>query len=44
MQIVSWGTGFFFKRGEGERGNARFFTTTALDLVHKLPALGPYVN
>ena len=39
------GARFFFKRGEGERGNAsRFFTTIALDLVCKVPALVPYVK
>ena len=39
------GASFFFKRGEGERGNAsRFFTTITLDLVHKVPALVPYVK
>ena len=39
------GASFFFKRGEGERGNAsRLFTTIALDLVQKVPALVPYVK
>jgi len=39
------GASFFFKRGEGERGNAsRFFTTITLDIMHKLPALVPYVK
>ena len=39
------GASFFFKRGEGERGNAsRFFTTITLDLVRKVPALVPYVK
>ncbi|OCK79260.1 hypothetical protein K432DRAFT_252439, partial [Lepidopterella palustris CBS 459.81] len=34
------GASFFFKRGEGERGNAtRFFTTVAADLMGHLPEL-----
>jgi hypothetical protein len=35
------GASFFFKKGEGERGNAsRFFTTIAADLVkHELGML-----
>ncbi|KAF2177552.1 vegetative incompatibility protein HET-E-1 [Zopfia rhizophila CBS 207.26] len=34
------GASFFFKRGEGERGNAtRFFTTIATDLVARVPGL-----
>jgi len=36
---------FFFKRGEGERGNAsRFFTTIAAQLVHAVPAVIPYLS
>jgi hypothetical protein len=39
------GASFFFKRGEGERGNAsRFFTTITAQLVRKVPALIPYVR
>ena len=39
------GASFFFKRGEGERGNAsRFFTTITLHLVRRVPALVPYVR
>ena len=39
------GASFFFKRGEGERGNAsRFFTTITLHLVDRMPALGPHVR
>ena len=39
------GASFFFKRGEGERGNAsRFFTTITTQLLDKLPALIPYVS
>ena len=39
------GASFFFKRGEGERGNAsRFFTTIAVQLIRKMPALMPYVK
>jgi Mrp family chromosome partitioning ATPase len=34
------GASFFFKKGEGERGNAkRFFTTIARDLVVRIPGL-----
>ena len=34
------GASFFFKRGEGERGNAtRFFTTIATDLMGHIPGL-----
>ncbi|KAF2188504.1 hypothetical protein K469DRAFT_767383 [Zopfia rhizophila CBS 207.26] len=34
------GASFFFKRGEGERGNAtRFFTTIATDLMGHVPGL-----
>jgi hypothetical protein len=37
---VSLGASFFFKRGEGDRGNAsRFFSTIIRDLVLKLPGL-----
>jgi NACHT domain len=39
------GASFFFKRGEGERGNAsRFFTTITLDLVRKVPGLAHFVR
>src|SRR5438477_1558060 len=39
------GASFFFKRGEGDRGNAtRFFTTITAQLVAKVPALIPYVR
>ncbi|KAF2186021.1 hypothetical protein K469DRAFT_750009 [Zopfia rhizophila CBS 207.26] len=34
------GASFFFKKGEGERGNAtRFFTTMATDLMARVPGL-----
>ena len=34
------GASFFFKRGEGERGNAaRFFTTIATDLMGRVPEI-----
>jgi len=34
------GASFFFKKGEGERGNAtRFFTTIATDLMARIPEL-----
>jgi hypothetical protein len=34
------GASFFFKRGEGERGNAtRFFTTIATDLMGRVPEM-----
>jgi hypothetical protein len=36
---------FFFKRGEGDRGNAsRFFTTIASQLATKLPELVPHIT
>jgi hypothetical protein len=39
------GASFFFKRGEGERGNAsRFFTTITHHLVRRVSALQPYVR
>jgi hypothetical protein len=39
------GASFFFKRGEGERGNAsRFFTTIAAQLVRTVPAIVPYLS
>jgi hypothetical protein len=39
------GASFFFKRGEGDRGNAaRFFSTIASDLISRLPGIGPYVE
>jgi hypothetical protein len=38
------GASFFFKRGEGDRGNAsRFFTTIADDLAIKVPGLAPSI-
>jgi hypothetical protein len=38
------GASFFFKRGEGDRGNAsRFFTTIAEDLAIKVPSLVPSI-
>jgi hypothetical protein len=39
------GASFFFKRGEGERGNAsRFFTTIAAQLLRTVPAIAPYLS
>lgn len=39
------GASFFFKRGEGERGNAsRFFTTVASDLMTYIPRLKPIIS
>ncbi|KAF2818057.1 hypothetical protein CC86DRAFT_436486 [Ophiobolus disseminans] len=39
------GASFFFKKGEGERGNAsRFFTTIALDLVVREPGMLPGIR
>lgn len=39
------GASFFFKRGEGERGNAsRFFTTITAQLAYRVPDLIPYVQ
>jgi hypothetical protein len=39
------GASFFFKRGEGERGNAsRIFTTIAAQLTRNIPALLPRVR
>lgn len=41
---ISLGASFFFKRGEGDRGNAsRFFSTIVHDLVMKLPGLDSLV-
>jgi hypothetical protein len=38
------GASFFFKRGEGDRGNAsRFFTTIAAQLAIKVPSLVPSI-
>jgi hypothetical protein len=38
------GASFFFKRGEGDRGNAsRFFTTIAAQLAIKVPGLVPSI-
>ncbi|KAH8588534.1 vegetative incompatibility protein HET-E-1 [Bisporella sp. PMI_857] len=40
---VLWAS-FFFKRGEGDRGNAsRFFTTIASQLANKLPDLASHI-
>jgi hypothetical protein len=39
------GASFFFKRGEGDRGNAtKFFTTITAQLIVKVPALTPHVR
>lgn len=39
------GASFFFKRGEGDRGNAsRFFITIAAQLVHTVPDIIPSVR
>src|SRR2546423_44602 len=39
------GASFFFKRGEGDRGNAsRFFTTIAAQLLLKVPGLVPCIR
>ena len=39
------GASFFFKRGEGDRGNAsRFFSTIVAQLVRFLPSLAPNVK
>jgi hypothetical protein len=39
------GASFFFKRGEGERGNAkRFFTTIATDLMIRVPEIRPSIR
>jgi hypothetical protein len=39
------GASFFFKRGEGDRGNAtRFFTTIAVQLATKVPSLGQFIG
>lgn len=39
------GASFFFKRGEGDRGNAsRFFSTIAAQLAMKVPGLVPYIR
>lgn len=39
------GASFFFKRGEGNRGNAsRFFTTIAAQLINKIPNLSPFIR
>lgn len=38
------GASFFFKRGEGDRGNAsRFFPTIAAQLADVIPGLGPFI-
>lgn len=37
--------GFFFKTGEGDRGNAsRFFTTLATDLMTRIPEMKPGIR
>ena len=39
------GASFFFKKGEGDRGNAsRFFTTLAMDLMAHIPGLRPGIR
>jgi hypothetical protein len=39
------GASFFFKRGEGDRGNAtRFYTTIAVQLIRRLPSLVRHVR
>src|SRR5438477_9784816 len=39
------GASFFFKRGEGDRGNAsRFFTTITTQLLRRMPPLIPHVR
>ena len=39
------GGSFFFKRGEGDRGNAaKFFTTIAAQLITRVPSLSPFVR
>lgn len=39
------GASFFFKRGEGDRGNAsKFFTTIATQMTQNLPSLRQYVK
>lgn len=39
------GASFFFKRGEGDRGNAsRFFATIAVRLASKVPSLSRYIG
>ena len=39
------GASFFFKRGEGDRGEAsKFFTTLATQLVKTVPGLAPHVK
>ncbi|KAI8633781.1 WD40-repeat-containing domain protein [Xylariaceae sp. FL1651] len=39
------GASFFFKRGEGERGNvSKFFTTIAAQLIRRKPALAEYIK
>ncbi|KAJ4379498.1 hypothetical protein N0V85_008839, partial [Neurospora sp. IMI 360204] len=39
------GASFFFKKGEGDRAKAaRFFTTIASQLVHRLPALAQHMK
>jgi len=43
--VIDLGASFFFKRGEGDRGNAsRFFPTIARDLVLKIPELGNLIE
>ncbi len=39
------GASFFFKKGEGERGNAtRFFSTIATDLMSRVPEMRPGIR
>ncbi|KAK2589911.1 hypothetical protein QQS21_012410 [Conoideocrella luteorostrata] len=39
------GASFFFKRGEADRGDmAKFMSTIAADLVHRVPALAPRIK
>ena len=39
------GASFFFKKGEGDRGNAsRFFTTIATDLMTRVPEMKPGIR
>jgi hypothetical protein len=39
------GASFFFKRGEGDRGNAsKFFTTIASQMARRVPRLAPYIK
>lgn len=45
QQAKALGASFFFKRGEGERGNAmKLFQTIALQLVRSIPQLTPAIQ